>query len=136
MKKQLLLSPYNLAGLALKNGMVMATMTPNRFNNDGNVATSLTAEYYVHRASAGLQITKGNFVGAKAIGFINVPAIETDNQILKDNYADLVAFFVLFIANPDLVKRFEIDAPLNKPDHQTFYTTEEVGYIDYPALTA
>ncbi len=61
---------------------------------------------------------------------------ETGNQIIKDGYADLVAFGVPFIANPDLVKRFEIGAPLNTPDTTTFYTTGINGYIDYPALTA
>jgi len=40
----------------------------------------------------------------------------------------------LFIANPDLPLRFEINAPLNNPDRGTFYGGDERGYIDYPAL--
>ena len=61
---------------------------------------------------------------------------ESANRIIEEGSADLVAFGVPFIANPDLVKRFEIDAPLNTPDSKTFYTTGTNGYIDYPALSA
>ena len=59
---------------------------------------------------------------------------ESGEQIIADGYADLVAYGVPFIANPDLVKRFEIDAALNTPDQATFYTSTEKGYIDYPEL--
>lgn len=48
--------------------------------------------------------------------------------------ADLVAFGRKFIANPDLVKRIELEAELNEPDPDTFYTPGREGYIDYPAL--
>lgn len=51
-----------------------------------------------------------------------------------ENGADLVSFGALFLANPDLPKRFEIDAELNTPDHSTFYGGNEKGYIDYPSL--
>ena len=50
--------------------------------------------------------------------------------------ADLVSFGRLFLANPDLPERFAKRAPLNKPDHATFYGGQEPGYIDYPALGA
>ena len=46
-----------------------------------------------------------------------------------------MAFGQLYIANPDLVERFNVNAPLNKPDMATFYGGNEKGYIDYPALT-
>ena len=81
MKDQLLLKPYNLEGLQLKNRMVMAPMTRSRSNNEGNVATALTAEYYEQRASAGLIISEGTFVSKKAVGFINVPGIYSDEQV-------------------------------------------------------
>ena len=48
--------------------------------------------------------------------------------------ADLVAFGVPFLANPDLPMRYRKNAPLNTPDPTTFYSGEEKGYIDYPAL--
>jgi N-ethylmaleimide reductase len=49
--------------------------------------------------------------------------------------ADLVAFGVPFLANPDLPARYQTNATLNSPDYATFYAGEENGYIDYPALT-
>lgn len=48
--------------------------------------------------------------------------------------ADAVAFGQLYIANPDLVERFRLNAPLNEPDPGTFYGGNEKGYTDYPAL--
>ncbi|WP_421953617.1 alkene reductase [Polaromonas sp.] len=48
--------------------------------------------------------------------------------------ADLVAFGVPFIANPDLVERLRSNAALNKPDKTTFYGGGAEGYIDYPTL--
>lgn len=59
---------------------------------------------------------------------------ETANQLLQAGEADAVAFGKLFIANPDLPKRFALKAPLNEPDPTTFYGSGPKGYIDYPAL--
>ena len=56
-------------------------------------------------------------------------------KVIEEGHADLVAYGVPFLANPDLVARFETDAPLNTPDQSTFYTDTEKGYIDYPALS-
>jgi N-ethylmaleimide reductase len=50
--------------------------------------------------------------------------------------ADLIAFGKGFLANPDLVARFEAKAALNAFDASTFYTPGAKGYTDYPALTA
>lgn len=51
----------------------------------------------------------------------------------QDNFADLIAFGRPFIANPDLVHRFKIGAPLNEPDYSTFYAGGgSIGYTDYP----
>ncbi|XP_020572690.1 putative 12-oxophytodienoate reductase 5 [Phalaenopsis equestris] len=55
------------------------------------------------------------------------------NKAIQEGYADLVAFGRLFVANPDLPKRYELNAPLNKYDRTTFYTSDPVvGYTDYP----
>lgn len=48
--------------------------------------------------------------------------------------ADLVAFGVPFLANPDLVRRLREGAELNEPDTSTFYGGGAKGYIDYPTL--
>ncbi len=49
--------------------------------------------------------------------------------------ADLVAFGVPFLANPDLPERLRRSAPLNAPDKATFYGGGAKGYTDYPALS-
>ena len=56
------------------------------------------------------------------------------NAVLQSGQADLVAFGVPFIANPDLPERYRRDAALNVPDPTTFYGGAEPGYTDYPAL--
>ena len=58
------------------------------------------------------------------------------NDAIASGHADTIAFGVLFIANPDLVERFKIDAPLNEADSSTFYGGTEKGYTDYPFLNA
>lgn len=56
------------------------------------------------------------------------------NAALAGGEADMVAFGVLFIANPDLPERFAVNAPLNTPDPETFFGGNAEGYTDYPAL--
>ena len=53
---------------------------------------------------------------------------------LAEGRADLIAFGRPFLANPDLVERMRVDAPLNAPDMSTFYTPGAKGYTDYPTL--
>ncbi|WP_372655968.1 alkene reductase [Halobacteriovorax sp.] len=59
---------------------------------------------------------------------------ETAAKAINSGLVDAVAFGMPFISNPDLVKRFEIDAPLNEVNLETIYTKNEVGYTDYPHL--
>lgn len=58
------------------------------------------------------------------------------SQLVENGEADAVAFGQLFIANPDLPRRLQLDAPLNEPRHETFYSPGAEGYTDYPALEA
>lgn len=51
---------------------------------------------------------------------------------LQKDEVDAVSFGKAFIANPDLVKRFAENKPLNTPKLETFYLGEENGYTDYP----
>jgi N-ethylmaleimide reductase len=48
--------------------------------------------------------------------------------------ADAVSIGRLFIANPDLVARIALGAPLNDGDASTFYSGGAAGYVDYPTL--
>jgi len=63
-------------------------------------------------------------------------SFETANEAIAAGEADAVAFGKLFIANPDLPKRFALGAALNTPDPSTFYNSGPQGYTDYPALGA
>lgn len=58
------------------------------------------------------------------------------NQAIANGHADAVAYGVPYIANPDLVARFQANAPLNAADSSTFYGGTEKGYTDYPFLNA
>ena len=60
---------------------------------------------------------------------------ELANHALQ-NGADLIAFGKSFIANPDLGARLKQNGPYNLPDRATFYGGKEIGYTDYPTLTA
>jgi N-ethylmaleimide reductase len=55
-------------------------------------------------------------------------------QRICDGHADGVSIGRLFIANPDLVKRLALGAPLNEGDPSTFYAGDARGYVDYPTL--
>ncbi len=55
-------------------------------------------------------------------------------RVVAQGAADGVAFGKLFIANPDLPKRFALGAPLNAPQPDTFYGSGPAGYTDYPEL--
>ncbi|GER51230.1 12-oxophytodienoate reductase [Striga asiatica] len=57
------------------------------------------------------------------------------NEVLRRGEADLVAYGRLFLANPDLSRRFELGSNLNAYDRSTFYSSDPIiGYTDYPFL--
>ena len=59
---------------------------------------------------------------------------DSGNEAIEKDEADLIAYGVPFLANPDLVERYIKRAPLNEPDQDTFYTHGEEGYLTYPLL--
>lgn len=63
-------------------------------------------------------------------GGYDAPRAQT---VIDEGIADLVAFGVPYLANPDLPVRLENNWPLNEPDQDTFYGGGEKGYTDYPA---
>lgn len=72
----------------------------------------------------GFHIANFNFDGARA------------DQAIRAGRTDAVAFGKAFIANPDLVTRLRLGAPLNPPDPASFYGGDARGYTDYPLLSA
>ncbi|RYX85754.1 alkene reductase [bacterium] len=65
---------------------------------------------------------------------------EEAEDLLESGAADAISWGQQFIANPDLVERLRIGAPLNAPNPATFYLApgadddKNVGYTDYPFL--
>lgn len=78
---QPLLRGTALGDLRLPNRVVMAPLTRARADNPGLVPTELHAAYYGQRASAGLIVTEGTWVGERAIGFVNVPGVYSEAQV-------------------------------------------------------
>ena len=71
---------------------------------------------------AGFYIVNGGYDAARG------------KEAVLTGYADAVAYGRTFLANPDLPRRLQLGAALNKPDQQTFYGGGVRGYIDYPSL--
>lgn len=59
---------------------------------------------------------------------------ESGEAELEKGIAKIISYGSLFLANPDLPERFEVDAELNQPDMATMYGGGEHGYTDYPYL--
>jgi N-ethylmaleimide reductase len=72
----------------------------------------------------GFYIANGGFDFARA------------DAAIAEGHADLVAFGVPFLANPDLPDRFRQNMSLNEADQSTFYGGDEKGYTDYPTMAA
>lgn len=126
-------------------------LTPeNSFNSMSDSDPQAHYDYFItqlnRRDLAYLHILEGDMMGAAA---------NVDYRALRDVYngiymanngydqkraqsalsngdADLVAFGVPFLANPDLVDRYKNNLPLNEADQVTFYGGDETGYTDYP----
>lgn len=84
--------------------------------------TGIGAEVALRKAFPGDLLVGGGFKKEEA------------NKVLAEGGADAIVFGSTYLANPDLVTRFERDAVLNTPDQSTFYTPGAKGYTDYPAL--
>ena len=59
---------------------------------------------------------------------------QTGEAELQRGIAKLISYGRLFLANPDLPRRFEDDAELNSPDNATFFTGGAKGYTNYSFL--
>ncbi|WP_336781593.1 alkene reductase [Paenibacillus illinoisensis] len=61
-------------------------------------------------------------------------ALEDLSNDLDHDIADIVPVGAWSLANPDLVERLKIGAPLNEADPKTFFAAGRKGYTDYPTL--
>jgi N-ethylmaleimide reductase len=74
-----LFEPFTLAGLPLRNRVVMAPLTRARAPSDA--ADERTALYYAQRASAGLIVSEGTPISREGQGYLFNPGIYTPAQI-------------------------------------------------------
>lgn len=61
---------------------------------------------------------------------------ETGEEELVKGIAKIISYGTLFLANPDLPKRFQLNTELNQADRATMFGGAEKGYTDYPFLEA
>jgi len=106
------LSDYNLAYLHIIDAL----------EEDIKYGANVVELQVLRNAYKGLLITNGGYDKKRG------------NEAIENNLADGVAYGTLYIANSDLPKRFETDAPLATADPHTFYTQDEKGYTDYETL--
>lgn len=110
------LSKRHLAHLQLMNPVSDLTGTPLEGLGQ-DVARHFRALY------AGTLIANGGY------------SFETGNVLIRDGFADAIAFGAPFISNPDLVERFRANLPLSPSDRNTYYGGSDAGYLDYPRAT-
>ena len=75
-------APWALGPLQLKNRMVMAPLTRSRAR-EGNVPSTMAADYYSQRAGAGLIITEATQATADGQGYIDTPGVFNDAQVTE-----------------------------------------------------
>ena len=106
-----------------KYGLVYCHMVEPRMKTVGEKSESPHSLLPMRKAFKGTFIVAGGYDR------------EDENNAVAENRADLVAYGQVFLANPDLPKRFARNSPLNKYHRETFYIPDPVlGYTDYPLL--
>jgi N-ethylmaleimide reductase len=111
------LNDYNLSHVLLMRQMADLSATP---------IASLAGDRVVHHFR---RRYSGNLI-------LNVGIDrEHGNQLLQDKAGDLIAFGREYIANPDLVERIRLSAPLNEQRPEGYYGSSHVGYTDYLFLS-
>jgi N-ethylmaleimide reductase len=111
------LNDYNLSHVLLMRQMADLSNTPI-----ASLAGDQVAHHYRRRYSGNLILN----VGIDR---------EHGNRLLQGKAGDLIAFGREYIANPDLVERIRLNAPLNEQRPEGYYGSSHAGYTDYPSLT-
>ncbi|GAA3302973.1 oxidoreductase [Streptomyces cinereospinus] len=77
----------------------------------------------------------GTLIANPVLGELTTEAVDRGTRRLLASGAELVALGRPFLANPDLVARLRLGAPLNQPrDRYLMYVGGATGYTDYPTL--
>ena len=75
-----LFTPFQKGNLELQNRIVMAPLTRMRAGEE-NIPSTLNAEYYSQRASAGLIIAEATQVSRQGVGYPHAPGIHSSGQV-------------------------------------------------------
>jgi N-ethylmaleimide reductase len=81
MSNQPLFTPYRIGDLDLPNRIIMAPLTRMRAQSQDHVPTTLQAEYYAQRASAGLIIAEATAISPEGFGWADTPGLWTKEQV-------------------------------------------------------
>ncbi|PXA70681.1 alkene reductase [Cryobacterium arcticum] len=104
---------------------------------DGLAPLGLAYLSVLHREPAGelVPALRARFGGPLLVntGFGEVTTRDEATALIADGHGDGVVVGRAVIANPDLVRRWLENLPLNEPNPLTFYASDAVGYTDYPA---
>src|ERR1700736_3239894 len=76
-----LFTPHRMGDLDLPNRIVMAPLTRMRAGSDDHVPTTVQAEYYAQRATAGLIVTEGVAISPDGFGWADTPGLWTAEQV-------------------------------------------------------
>ena len=76
----------------------------------------------------------GNFLVNSGFGVIT--SRDEALALVSADVADAVVVGRAAIANPDLLRRWQEDLPVNEPNPLTYYADGARGYTDYPALAS
>jgi len=104
-----------------------------------SVARSLNGLAYLHviqNPHASFEATRAKMRAAYTGPMILAAGFDQNKAeaALLEGRAELISFGRPFIANPDLVTRFQRQQALATPDPGTFYTSDAAGYTDYPTF--
>ncbi|WP_417366810.1 alkene reductase [Glutamicibacter arilaitensis] len=103
---------------------------------EGIAPLGLSSLSILHHEPAGelVQSIRKAFNGPVMLntGFGSITTYEEAARVLATGLGEAVVVGRPAIANPDLVRRWKEELPLNEPDFATFYTEGPQGYIDYP----
>ncbi|GAA5228421.1 alkene reductase [Paeniglutamicibacter antarcticus] len=103
---------------------------------DGIAPLALAALSILHKDPSGalVQDLRTRFGGPVLLntGFQSITTYDDAVAVAANGWGDAVVVGRPAIANPDLVRRWREDLPLNEPDASTFYTEGPAGYTDYP----
>ncbi|BBN13689.1 12-oxophytodienoic acid reductase [Marchantia polymorpha subsp. ruderalis] len=106
-----------------KRNIVYAHYVEPRMKAAGEVENSPDSLWPFRKAFKGTFLAAGGYNKEEGV------------KAIVSGKADGIVYGRLFLANPDLPKRFQVNAPLNKYNRDTFYTQDPVvGYTDYPFL--